>query len=496
MRCLFGRVISAFFLFLPADLHAQTSNPSRAPQKSVETFLEEMARDEWVMTDEDFGWLERRVTLEEELKRRPQGALAALIRRAATRVDLELGSVVVRRADQLSISIDTQPRFVLDTPIPYVAQIHASVDGGAWFRLGRVRGGFGCGTSGNRFISKLAAGIHRMQIAVDISYLRESVGGTDGRQCVIDGDSDRSADELLNPVPEDMIQSERRVLPAVSFGIFPDLLGASTVLAHTLEAGLPEIPLDRWLDGIFSEVTEGGRISRGSWTVEYCRPEESWALMGPGLGGFGRRQLAARRRPRDLCVNLLADLPDDRMLSLRLRVGTLHEDAAAWSFEPPTFHDLSLGGTGNVMDVPYLGLLPRVLTVPAAAFPRLDVSVDARDLRYEPADARPGDPITITATLRNIAAGNAAHTSGFVALEAITPTRSAIARGFLVDIPADSSVNVSLRTTMPASGTIVVQVPPFPATRLFGRGPYSLVRDVDSENNTAIKHIGRPQPER
>lgn len=492
MRRLFGWV--ALSVFTLAGLDAQTVNPSSTQQRSLETILEEMVRDEWVPTDRDPGWLTLQRVMNEELKERPHGSLAALIRRAAARVDVGVSSVVVRRNDQLNISFDAQPRFTLDTPIPYVAHIYASVDGGEWILLGRVRGESGCGTSGSNVTSKLKPGFYRMQLAADVSFLRESANGSDSKQCEIAGERNAGDAETLNPELESVIQRERRVLPAVSFGISPDLLDASNVLAHTLETGLPEIPLARWLDSVFDAVPEARLIPKENWRVDFCRPEESLVFLGPWLGGWRSRSLAARRQPRDLCVNVDSDLPENRMMSLRLRVGTLHEDAGIWALDAPTFHDLSLGGSGNVMEVGYLGLLPRVLTLPAGAFPHLDASVDARDIWYVPADAKPGDPITITAVLRNVGGRAIPITSGFIALHAITPTSPVVARPFVTEIRLDSSVNVSFRTTMPVSGEIVVLLPPTTDVWIFRQGVYSQLRDVDSQNNFARKPIGKPQP--
>ena len=490
MRLLLSCIIS---VFMSAGLDAQTVNTSSTPLRSLQTILEEMVRDEWVPTERDPGWLVLQRMMDEELKQRPHEPLAALIRRAAAYVDVEAANIVVRRSNQLNISLHAQPRFSLDAPIPYVVEIQASVDGGEWFLLGRVRGGSGCGTSRNIVASTLAPGFHRMQLAADVSFLREQIGGSDVNRCEIAGDRHAPAAETLDPTPDNVIQHERRVLPAVSFGIFPNLLGAPTVLAHTLETGLPEVPLAQWLDSVFDAVPEARAISKG-WAVDFCRREESSVFMGAWLGGWQRRPLVARRHPRDLCVNFDAALHDDRMISLRLRVGTVHEDAGVWSLAPPTFHDLSLGGSGSVMDVAYLGLLPRVLTTPAGAFPRLDVSVDARDIWYEPADAKPGDPIIIRAALRNVGGRDAPITSGVIGLEAITPAHAVAAGPFVVaEIPVNSSVSVSFKTTMPASGTIVVTLLPFPEVRLFRQGAYSQLVDVESENNLAIKPIGRPK---
>ena len=491
MRWLFCCVVVS--VLIPARLDAQTSDPSSTPLRSVETVLEEMVRDEWVPADRDPPWLTLQHFMTEELKQRPHAALAELIRRAAARVDVQVSNAVVRRSDQVNIRLDADQRFELDVPIAYVVQVHASVDGGEWFLLGRARGGSGCGTSRNIVASRLKPGFHRMQLAADVSFLRDSANPSVSRECEIAGDRNAALAGTLDPEPETVIHRERRVLPAVSFGIVPDLLGASNVLASTLETGLPEVPLSQWLDSVFDSVPESRPIPRESWTVDFCSQEEASVFMGAWLGGWRSRSFAARRRPRNLCVDVGAGLPGNRMMSLRLRVGTLHEDAGVWSLEAPAFHDLSLGGSGNVMDVPFLGLLPRVLTWPAGAFPSLDVSVDARDIRYEPADAKPGDPITITATVRNVGGRDAPMNGVVIGLQSIPPASAPVALHFADAIPLDSSVSVSLQTTMPASGTIVVWVQPFTDARMFRQGPYSQLIDVDPENNLATKPIGLPQ---
>ena len=483
-------LVTALSVCVPAHTHAQSLNPSSSPQTQIAADLEAMTRDQWQPAEHKSEWLAKQRAIIEELDQRPDSALAALIRRAAARVDVEAAPIVVRRGEQLTIALDAQPMLVLDTRIRYVADVYASLDGGEWFQLGRVREGAGCGARNNIVASNLTGGIHRMHLVADISFLRESARTSDTRLCEVLTSHAQLSDQVPAPAAEDVIQRELRALPAVSFGIFSDLLGAPLVAARALEAGLPETSVTQWLDSLIVGEPDARPISNDDWMADFCRPEESWVFMGTGFGGWRRVELSARQRPRDLCVNLLAALPDDRVLSLRLRVGTVHEDAALWSFEAPAVHDLSLGGSGNVMDISSLELLPQVIMLPAGALPELDVSVDDRDIRYEPADAATGAPITITARLRNSGGRDAPFITGFIAVQATTPPTPAVVRDFLTEIPVDSSVDVSFRTTMPASGTVVVQIAPFPATRVFRQGPHSQLRDVDIEDNTAEKPIG------
>src|SRR5688572_11162312 len=110
----------------------------------------------------------------------------------------------------------------------YAVHIDAAVQRGAWVRLGNVPVAGWCGRRNNSWVSQLERGVHRVHVITDISFLSESHSGSDNRCGWLNAAEGKDAPE---PPVENVIQRERRELPAVSFGIFPDLLGAPAVQA-------------------------------------------------------------------------------------------------------------------------------------------------------------------------------------------------------------------------------------------------------------------------
>lgn len=485
--------LAASVLLVP-DAIGQVSDPSVTQNRATAAALDRLANDRWHPWEREPAWLDLRRALSEELTRRPGGPLAARARLAAAYVDVAIGHVVAQRNEELSIQVDVNPRFQFDVPIPYVAEVYGSLDGGEWFRLGVFLAGHGCGaklTTTSIWPAQLRDGFHHLDVLTDISFLRAPLRTDEVPTCDIP--KRERAQALPDVSGLDVIQRERRVLPGVSFGIFSDLLGAPTALVETLEAGLPPVPITRWLNEILASVPGTAPESAGPWFSDFCEPEESVVFVGLTSGSL-RRPQSARPQSRAVCLTLLPSLPDGRLLALSLRVGTVNEDTGNWSIEPPSIREVSIGRSGNVLDVPFLSMLPNMLTFTPEAFPPLDVSIEPWDIRYEPFDAKPGDPITITATIRNLGDHDAPFTSGMLAVMSCCDSNIPI-REFVEHIPAGGHVIVSLQTTMPLWGCVGVNILPWPANALMRQGPYGQIRDANSENNDAVIEIGTTRPE-
>jgi len=140
-----------------------------------------------------------------------------------------------------------------------------------------------------------------------------------------------------------------------------------------------------------------------------------------------------------------------------------------------------------VLEVPSLSLLPQAMIYPLSMFPEHDVAVFERDLRYEPAGAKPGDPITVTAVIRNAGGRDARLTTGIVTLN--NEEGPLGWREFVADIPVDGTFEASFPATMPAAGVISAYISdtvPFTVDR---PEPYGQLTDVNPDNNRAEKKI-------
>jgi len=475
-----ARWLVAVGLLLLAHIgHADAQGPDPAAVRRLKMVevLEALARDDWRAASEPAMWRELVQAFDAELVRDPGSPMAALVRQAATRIDIDVRPIIVRRAEDLHADIQGGSALELDTPIPYRADIYASLDGGEWFLFG-VHGG-GCGTRILPWTAGLEPGIHSLHTIVDINYLRQAPAPAADGPCTLRPGA--GGDSLPPLDPDNVINRERRELSAHSFGIFPVL--PTGVMASAIEPGLPDLPLGTWLQ---NELAQAGNAETSpDWVVDFCHVEEAIVFA---IGDWRPASSSSRRQPRSICLAYATGVNDASVVALRLRVATVNEDTAEWTFETPALQDLAIGGDGNVMDVPFPSLLPQVLTQPPASFPILDVAVSPSDLRYEPADAKPGDPITVIARIRNIGDRDARLMNGLLAMQA---EGSLIAvHEFVADIPVQGAVEVSVRSAMPASGVIVAQVSPLPGVARVPLMPYSQLRDVNTENNDAVLSIG------
>jgi hypothetical protein len=468
--------VCLLLLILTGHVDAQGPDPASARRSKMVEVLEALARDDWPAASAPAMWRELVQAFDAELARDPGSPMAALVRQAATRIDVDVTPVIVRRVEDLHAQIEGTSALELETPIPYRAEVYASLDGGEWFLFGVVHGG-GCGTRILPWAAGLGPGIHSLHTIVDISYLRQTAAPAKEGPCTLRPSA--GGDSLPPLDPDNVIHRERRELSAHSFGIFPVL--PTGIMASSIEPGLPDLPLTTWLQ---NELVQAGEIETSpDWVVDFCHVEEAIVFA---IGDWRPASASARRQPRSICLAYATGVNEASVVALRLRVATVNEHTAEWTFETPSLQDLVIGGDGNVMDVPFPSLLPQVLTQPPSSFPILDVAVSPSDLRYEPADAKPGDRITVIARIQNIGDRDARLMNGLLAVQAeggLTDVHE-----FVADIPVQ--VEVSFQSTMPASGVIVAQISPVPGVARVPLMPYSQLRDANTENNDALRPIG------
>lgn len=437
--------------------------------------LEGLIRDDWSIVSEFYPWQEVEQAFAAELARNPHSEMASLIRRAATQFDAGVDRVLVRNASELQVRVARTPRFELKTRVPYVAEFFGSVDGSEWFSLAAIDDGAPCWSDRVTLPTALGPGVHRLQVVVDVTYLSKPLHSAE-TYC-----PPSTVRKVSQPQAEDLIEVVRHTLPGISFAILPNLL--PTMPAGSVEAGLPQVPISNWLHTTLTWFT--GKDVHQEWHSEFCRGEEEFVY---GLQQWHRVAGAARLKPRALCLTWFPWTPGNALMAMRLRIGTVTEHTGEWAIETPTFSDMSIGEESRFLDIPFLALLPQLMTNSIQHLPPMDVAVDKDDIRFTPADAPMGAPVTLTAVIRNVGGIDAYRRAGYMMLEG-GPVRGW--KEFVVDIPVNGKVEVSFRTTMPPGGFVLVQVyplqPPFAVTG--AAVTYMGLIDANEADNVAVKEL-------
>lgn len=151
---------------------------------------------------------------------------------------------------------------------------------------------------------------------------------------------------------------------------------AQTVLASTLDPGLPDVPFDTWIRNLV------GPSARYEWSSGACADLRRTTSAGI-----------------DVCAVVLART-SDTSVTVAIRVGARLEEENSDRLETPRFSDAFLDRAGETLTLEGLGDLPRMLTVPPQQWPKRAVIVDDQGIRC-PLDAsiRGGDGmcfVTIT----------------------------------------------------------------------------------------------------
>jgi len=136
-------------------------------------------------------------------------------------------------------------------------------------------------------------------------------------------------------------------------------------------------------------------------------------------------------------------------------------------------------------------MLPDLMSFSAESLPAIDVSIYPSEIRYEPTGAKPGDPITIIATIRNLGERDALSWNGMLS---VISDSNILIRDFVGNIRAQGTMVVSFSTTLPVWACVAVTIEPRPANAIMRQGPYAHIWDDNLDNNTASIAIGAFPP--
>ncbi|MCA1651745.1 MAG: hypothetical protein LC753_16245 [Acidobacteria bacterium] len=131
------------------------------------------------------------------------------------------------------------------------------------------------------------------------------------------------------------------------------------------------------------------------------------------------------------------------------RTGDVHvsDEGVAWiPLVPPRFEGLVIQGSGP--ESQRLSVLPLLIDTDPALRPTGDVAIAPDDIVITPGTPKPGTPAAVTVTVRNQGQADLYKVPVFVAF-GVSPTEGGTSRQFVVDVPAQSSVDVSLDVVFP-----------------------------------------------
>jgi hypothetical protein len=483
--------------------------------------LDRVLKEEWHPEPTDPAWLDIKGQVELEVATNSSGSIATLARRAALRVEVGAEPVVSTSGHTSSFALDTRPWFPLATELPYVVELHASLDGARWILLASADDGMRCQvrTIDIAWPDEIVFGFHHVKLVADVTFLRQRTKGLK-KHCTFSKQLPDS-DVTVSPIPsKQILATERRSLPAISFGLFDTrrsvklpreangvwtkidqtqpvydtfVKAAQQVRADTLEPGLPEIAFQQWLESVLEPFPVPKEETKGiSWRTEFCNQKEAQWYPGYSVGSsYWPAAFNARHRRRDLCAVagstiLEGNGPAPRLLTVRVRIGTLLEDTGEWLLAEPTFLDAFLESS-DTLDVPTLSVLSALLRLPIELWPTTDISVTAGDISYTPRIPMPGEPVTVKVQIRNLGGRDVPFVHGTLDLGPCCP-RERVLRDFHGSIPIGRTMTIEHTLVLP-SGRALIGV----CAEVWPLGAASAT-DRNTEDNCAGLAIGEPLP--
>jgi hypothetical protein len=519
MRVYLGLIGTLLIASVSVSSHAQqTADPTARVVSELTAILEER----WYPEPTDPRWLDLKPHIDGALATEPAGGIATLARRAAVRIEVTAHPIISITTGATSFEVDTRPWFILNRELPYFVTIYASKDGEAWIELATAYSGSKCGVRSIDvgWPSAIGFGFHRVSLFADVAYLSAAPRQTN--RCSITTNENAPESARKSPVrvePRLVIGRERRMLPAMSFGLHDtrasrkspsDRPGVWTQeeerspsydafiqAAQRAQLTSPDLTGSRpsfaaWLNQLAAPYPASARGRRIEWVTDFCDPDESTVYHGFNEGlwlAVGR----TRRTARPLCVTA-AVLLTDRTLVVRLKIATVHEDAGEWQFVEPEFYEgyaESAKGPGG-RDLASLNDVPGALEESPDVWPMMAVSISPLDITLDPPEPKPGQQVTVTVAIRNVGSRAIPAVYGTLNVGPSFEKAVEIQRDFYGALPIGESLLVS-RTVLSSGPGVFVSVClfPFPPGNAFG-GMRRYTIDID--NGCAVRAVNTPAP--
>ena len=297
-------------------------------------------------------------------------------------------------------------------PVPYTARLSASVDAGAFTPIGEIQPGKGQGGRVDVVLPAPAArpGFHSVRVRADFG------------------------DESSIP---------SMTLPALSYAIYDPLAestaavralvyGPGSAPARDLDPQLGDEPFAAWLGGIVS-ARRTGRDTGPEWWSDYCQ---------------NRTADPTHRPPPAAICSVVAFGTRGEITEIWFRTADIRnaDGGVEWvPLAPAQFEGMTLN---RVPETRALSALPALLDIPPELRAAGDISILPGDIVSTPDAPKPGVPVDVKITVRNIGHQDLHKVSVNVAWGVDVSSRPA-ARQFVLDVPAQATAEVTLQVAFP-----------------------------------------------
>jgi hypothetical protein len=355
---------------------------------------------------------------------RQDAEIQRLARRAARPLIVRITPPVTSTASPPALSLEMRDALRLPQPVTYDVEIHASVDGGELFRVNLdSNSGSNISTIFPQYAR--APGVHHLRLQARLTYSGE--GAHD-------------------------LGTEVRNLPELVYALYdaeaPDTGDARMFVfrparfsASRLDADLPALPFEDWLNGVLGQHGTDSDSSR-HWQTMWC--DERIVEAG------------AVPRARSVCVVAYFQT-GGTVGQIWIRAGRIEltRSAVRWIAETPAFQAVRLRGN-ETTESDDLSALPALLAMDPAGWPRGDVSVAPEDIVVSSTTSRGITTVRVAATIRNLGAVDLRGVA--VSIVTASSDTEGSNRTFVVDIPKQRSVTIRSERTLTAPyGLVFVQ---------------------------------------
>jgi len=336
--------------------------------------------------------------------------------RAASPLTASMTTPASSTASLPSLELNALTVLRLPRPMAYAARMYVSLDGGGFVQVADQasgkRGGFRVDRLGTAAVQP---GFHHVRVRAHLTF----------------GD------------PAAPAWTEVRDLPQVFYALY-DVNAASqndarrfvyapaAVPVRDLDPLLGDEPFAVWLAGLLSKH-RGRRDSPPDWASQYC--SERTAEAG------------SRPRPTAICSVVYFGVKDMGEIWFHTADVRGTGDGVEWvGVSPPEFEGLVI--RGSAPESQRLSMLPLLLETDRAFRPTGDVAVAPGDIVITPSSPKPGAPAAVTVTVRNQGQGDLDKALVYVTFGSAL-TAQGQTRQFVIDLPAQGSVDITLDAVFP-----------------------------------------------
>jgi hypothetical protein len=395
--------------------HAQTPDPKlqrEALLRALETLL--ATGDPEHATHDTGEWLQ--LAVDDAIVRGDIGVERIAIR-AASPLTARIDSPVSATASPPFLELNSLTVLKLPRPLAYAARVFASLDGSEFVQMpdqvSGKRGGFRVDRLG---VAAVQPGFHHVRVRAHLTF----------------GDS------------AEPTWTEVRDLPQVFYALYDAdarsendarrfIHSPAAVPVREFDPLLGDEPFGGWLTTVLSKHG-ARRDSPPHWSSQYCSERTAEAGLRP--------------IPTAIC-SLVHFGVENEIGQIWFRTAEIRttDNGVEWvTASPPQFEGLVL--LRGAPESQRLSALPLLLDTVPALRPTGDVAIAPDDILITPHNPKPGLPAAVTVTVRNQGQGDLHKALVYVAFGS-TVTARGQTRQFVVDLPAQSSVEITLDAVFP-----------------------------------------------